>query len=180
MAVLPIADRLPGPILTLVGEVVTAWAVQENELRRLVYLLLSLDPKRGRLAVRSARAKETIDLIADLMHLAGVTSKTTNLAEYGKLLEEIENRRNSLAHNIWLQGPDGSFFLQTLTGVWPASRGGHRLKRRIDPAGTPVDEDSLRDLVATLRNTIAQARVLHTELTASKKALGSPNGGAKE
>jgi hypothetical protein len=180
VAVLPIVDRLPDPILGLVGEVVTAWAIQENELRRIVYLLLSVDPKRGRLAVKSTRAKDTVDLISDLMHLAGLTSKTTIIPEYGKLLEEIENRRNSLAHNIWLQAPDGALLLQTLTGVWPANEGGYRRKRRIDPAGTPVDEESLRDLASTLRNTIAQARTLYAELSASMNTLGSLKRGSEE
>jgi hypothetical protein len=86
---------------------VTAWAVQEHELRRIAYLLLSLDPKRGRLAVKGGRAKELVELISDLMHLSEITSKTTRLKEYAKLLEEIENRRNSLAHNVWLKAPQG-------------------------------------------------------------------------
>ena len=90
MPTFPLVDRLPDALLALVGEVVTAWAMQEHELRLIVFLLLSLDPKRGRLAVRSSRAKDTVDLIADLLHLDGIESKTTKLKEFGELLEEIE------------------------------------------------------------------------------------------
>jgi hypothetical protein len=163
MNVLPIVPRLPEGHLLLIGEVVTTWALLEHELRLTVFLLLGLDNKRGRLAVRSARAKETIELIADLMHQSKVQSKTTRLDELAKILDELENRRNTLAHNIWLKDQDGVLHIQSLTGVWP-QQDGRRLKRRVLPAGIPITEDNLSDLVNATRGCIKAVLRLRSEL----------------
>jgi hypothetical protein len=168
----PLVDRLPNDFLILVGEVVTAWSMQEHELKLIVFLLLSLDPKRGRLAVKSTRAKDTVDLIADLLHLEGIESKTTDLTRFAAVLNEMETRRNLLAHNVWLQVSDGRFFLQSLAGTWPAKDGKHRRKRRIDPAGIPMLPENLEDLVNGLRNTISQTRTLRLEIATSLSAKG--------
>jgi hypothetical protein len=173
MNVLPIVPRLPNGHLLLIGEVITSWALLEHELRLTVFLLLGLDNKRGRLAVRSARAKETIDLIADLMHQSKLRSKTTRLDELGKLLEELENRRNTLAHNIWLKDEDGILHIQSLTGVWP-QKDGKRLKRRVLPAGIPVTEHNLADLVSATRQCIAAVLRLRSELMALLESAVPP------
>jgi hypothetical protein len=163
MNVLPIVPRLPDGHLLLIGEVITTWALLEHELRLTVFLLLALDNKRGRLAVRSARAKETVDLIADLMHQSRVQSTTTRLDELAKILDQLENRRNTLAHNIWLKDQDGVLHIQSLTDVWP-QRDGKRLKRRVMPAGIPISEDNLTDLVNAIRGSIKAVIRLRTEL----------------
>jgi hypothetical protein len=173
MATAPIVDRLPDPLLLLIGEAVTAWAVQEHELRLLVFLLLALDPKRGRLSVRNARAKEMVDLIADLMHLSEIQSKTTRLKAFADALEEIENRRNAVVHNIWLRVGDGPFYLQSLSGTWPSKTGEFKRKRRIDPAGIPIDVSNLEDLVRAIRQTTKQTRHLRQEVAGALAAKGA-------
>jgi hypothetical protein len=165
MPVLPIVDALPEDYLRLIGEIVTAWAVQEHELRLTTFALLGVGPKQGRIAVRSTRAKDTLDMIADLMSLSGLVSSTTNLPELGKLLDEIENRRNTLAHNVWLRTPEGEFLVQSLSGTWPKSSSAKGAKRRMHPAGLPVTTEALADLLRTIRDTIGQSRVLRQELS---------------
>lgn len=163
MNVHPIVPRLPDGHLLLIGEVITSWALLEHELRLTVFLLLGLDNKRGRLAVRSARAKDTAELIADLMHQSRVQSKTTRLDELAKVLDQLESRRNTLAHNIWLKDQDGVLFIQSLTGDWP-QQDGKRLKRRVMPAGIPITEHNLSDLVSATRQCIAAVQRLRSEL----------------
>jgi len=169
MKTLPIVDQLPDEHLVLIGELITAWAMQEHELRLTVYMLLGLDPKRGRVAVRSNRSKETVEMISDLMSLSGIASNTTNLRELGKRLDEIENRRNTLAHNIWVKDKQGVLFVQSLTGSWPEKTAHGKLKRRIQPAGIPIPLEGLRDLVSALRQMIYQTRILRGEIEAALK-----------
>lgn len=164
MAVLPIVDKLPEGYTLLIGEAVTAWAVQEYELRLTVFTLLDLDPKRGRLAVRSARAKDTVEMVGDLLSLSDLASETIKLPELAKLLDEIETRRNTLAHNIWMRDPQGRLLVQSLTGVWPSSQGKAKVKRRVEPAGIPIAEADLRDLVAAIYLTINQTRIFRREM----------------
>lgn len=173
MSVLPLVPRLPDGHLTLIGEAITAWALLEHELRLAVFLLLGLDNKRGRLAVRAPRAKETVELIGDLMHQSGVQSKATRLDELAKIVDELENRRNTLAHNIWLQDEAGVFYIQSLAGVWP-QRNGKRIKRRVLPAGIPVTEGNLADLVSATcgcTNAVARLRAELKSLLASTDKL---------
>ncbi|MBW8328060.1 MAG: hypothetical protein K0M48_02545 [Thiobacillus sp.] len=173
MKVLPIIDRLPDEHLALIGEAITAWAVQEHELRLTVFVLLRLDPKRGRVAVRSTRSKDTVEMIADLMSLSGLTSKTTNLRELVNVLDKIENRRNTLAHNIWMKNDQDVLFVQSLAGVWPEKTAHGKLKRRVQPAGIPIPLESLRDLISALRQTIHQTRVLRDEIETELNARDS-------
>ena len=153
---------------------ITTWALLEHELRLTVFLLLDLDNKRGRLAVRSARAKETVELISDLMHQSKVQSKTTRLDELAKVLDELENRRNTLAHNIWLQDQDGVLHIQSLSGVWP-QRDGKRLKRRVLPAGIPVSEQNLTDLVNAIQGSIKAVSRLRHEVKSLLESAASPS-----
>jgi hypothetical protein len=180
MKVLPIVDRLPNEHLVLIGEAITAWALQEHELRLTVFALLYLDPKRGRVAVRSTRSKDTVEMIGDLMSLSDLTSKTTNLREFGKLLDEIENRRNALAHNIWMRDDQDVLLVQSLAGVWPEKTTHGKLKRRVQPAGIPIPLESLRDLISALRQMIHQTRILRGEIEASLNARDSEVAANKE
>ena len=87
------------------------------------------------------------------------------------LLEEIETRRNTLAHNVWFKA-DGPPLVQSLTGVWPRSGKEAKIKRRVQPAGIPITEAALADLIATQRKAIAQSRLLRGELARAVEAKG--------
>ena len=56
MATYPVRDKLPISHTTEIGRIITRWAFLEWLLRQIAYLLLDLNPKAGRLAVRDPRA----------------------------------------------------------------------------------------------------------------------------
>ena len=69
MKTFPVIKRLPTNYYTHIGRVVSRWAYLEWKLRRIVYALLQVGPKHGRIAVREPRVVDCIVMIEDLMFL---------------------------------------------------------------------------------------------------------------
>ena len=65
-----ITTDVPAMMLREIGRVVVAYANLEYLLSEVIYLLLDVDPKRGRLAVREPRATDRLDVIQDLILLS--------------------------------------------------------------------------------------------------------------
>lgn len=166
----PVVQRLPDNYLLLIGEVATAWAIQEYELKALAYLMLRVGPKRGRVAVRSPRASEVVDMVGDLMVIDGLQSRTIDLKKFAAHLDEIEVRRNTLLHNVWFHVED-RFLVQSLRGAWPTKKGESKVTRRIDPAGIPVALENITDLVSAIRGAIKATLELRGDIAQQLLAL---------
>lgn len=69
MGIYLVRYRLPTKYSTAIGRMITRFAALESALRNLIYALLELDPKMGRVAVRNPRIEESFTMIRDLMGL---------------------------------------------------------------------------------------------------------------
>jgi hypothetical protein len=167
---LPIVQRLPDDYLLLIGEVATAWAIQEYELKALAYLMLRIGPKRGRVAVRSPRPSEIVDMVGELMLIDGLKSTTIDLKKFATHLDEIEVRRNTLVHNIWFKVED-RLLVQSLRGAWPTNSGAPKVTRRIEPAGIPIGIALIADLVSAIRGAIRATLELRADIARQLAAL---------
>jgi hypothetical protein len=106
MPMYPVRRKLPVAYSTAIGRIITRWAWLEWELRGVIYTLLNIGPKEGRLSVRAARASEYNTMIQDLMHVrrvslsphlkSGLKSAKDAISHHGDL-------RNALAHGIWIK-----------------------------------------------------------------------------
>lgn len=163
----PVIEQLPDDYLKLIGEIVTAWSLQEATLRGLVFRMLNLDHKRGRTAVRTPRASEMVDMLEELALIAGFTFDASSL----EMLDDVERRRNQVAHSVWLMSPNGKPMIQNLQGKWPNSSTGKGVKKRISPEGIEIDPENLTDLVNAIRNltanTLAVGRAIEKCLKSS-------------
>lgn len=174
MKTAPVIQRLPDEYLLLIGEIVTAWALQEVALRQIVFAMLDLDAKRGRTAVRSPRSKEVVDMISELALIDGFTVDMSGLSA----LNDVENRRNLVAHSIWLTSPNGIPMIQNLQGAWPKKGAIPRIKKRIQPEGIELTPDDLRDLLNAIRtitlNTNDVAQAISRRLASSSRKRPAP------
>jgi len=177
MATHPVIDRLPDQYLLLIGEIVTAWALLETELKKAVYMLLDVGPKQGRTAVRSPRAKEIAEMIQELVLIEKLSILSPEFKEFISLLDELERRRNQLAHNIWLTGPAGEVIVQNLQGSWPKVSSDRHPKKRVDPEGIAIVPDHLIELRNAIRSAINQTRLLHGSIALALPALRNRRSG---
>lgn len=145
----PYLSTLPDDYLLLIGLVMVRWSLLENALRRVAAAALDLTEAHGRIAIRSARAKEMVEMIRDIALIDGYTVGLHGL----NMVEELENRRNLLAHGIWFDGGESGPLLQDLQGHWPKNGDKPKIKRRIIPAGAPISIWNLNDLLAAIETT---------------------------
>ncbi len=163
---LPTLIDLPSDYLVGLGRVVVRWSFVERQLMNIVYLLLGVSKKHGRVAVREPRADECITMIRQLMHLEKVTVHSIDLDRLSKALASIKNTRDTLAHGLWLQGPNDTVLIQVTGGTWKPDPKSPKIAKRIDPEGmgvTPTDLETLSDQIKQMMQALD---VLHREIEA--------------
>jgi hypothetical protein len=145
----PVRYRLPISYSTEIGRIITRWAFLEYRLKETAYMLLDIDPKIGRIAVREPRTYEYVDMIQDLMSLRSLTT-TVDLKKLRKTIEDIQSFRDKLAHGIWAKHDATNLpVLQITKGSYTLTPGEQKTKARIDPFALVVQ---FKDLRAARRN----------------------------
>lgn len=115
-----------------------------------------------------------VDMVAELALTEGFTVDLTSMAG----IDEVEQRRNLVAHGIWYDGGNGRFLLQDLRGSWPKSGTTPKIRRRIIPAAAPITPDNLEDLSnaisALTQNVYAIARSIQARRSAFQQRHRAP------
>lgn len=159
-----------------IGRIVTHWSHLEWRLKNVVYVLLGIGPKEGRLAVREIRASSYATMIEDLLDVKCV-SVSIDLGNFRKLLSELGDHRNRLVHGVWLKHPSYSDpVLQLTKGEStpdPTNPAGKR-KRVIDPEGILVKADELRKFVPLIDRAAATAGRLELEVRRAFTSRAKP------
>ncbi len=145
----PIRYRLPVPYSTEIGRIIPRWSFLEYRLKETAYMLLDVDHKIGRIAIREPRTTDYVDMIRDLMSLKSLTT-TVDLKKLRKTVEEIQSFRDKLAHGIWARHDTTNLpVLQVIKGSYISEPESQKTKARIDPLAMAV---RLADLRACRRN----------------------------
>lgn len=167
---LAIVEKLPAEYLEAIGQIMTAWARFEYELRDLTFFVLNIDKKRGRTAIRTPRAKEMIEMIGELLWLDGIDIKLVDMPQFQILVDEIESRRNVFAHNIWMKGEDGQYIVQNLQGSWPKENG-KKVKKRVLPEGKSTTVQDLSHVADKILEAIQATSIVRQEISPQLLAL---------
>jgi hypothetical protein len=171
MATYPIWHRLPTSYHAAIGRTVVRFAILESTWRRLVYDLLELDPKFGRVAVRSPRASDAFAMIQDLMSLRGFKAET-DPKTLGKMCKDLEEFRDKIAHGVWVKHEKSNLpTLQVTAGSYPSTKGGESVKARIDPVAFNVSLKVFQSYIAGIDNAIKGVKQLAKELKPQHLAL---------
>ena len=142
MKKLPIVIDLPTPIAREIGRIIAAHSTLEQYLTRVIYMILGVGPKDGRLAVREPRTEDRLDLILDLQE---VELTKTDILLLRDSLTAAKRERDKVAHGVWLKEPDdGRLFIRFTKGKWPMRKDlGKRVKRIIRPEGQEIHDKDL-------------------------------------
>jgi hypothetical protein len=147
---------LSNPLLREIGKVIVGYASVEWRLSDMLYAVLSVGPKQGRLAVVEPRAPERLDLLGELAALRGVRLSSLlgirtkpNLLKLRNEIEWCRAQRALIAHGLWAFDPDnlGQTYLRRVTGDWrPDQKDRQKVSRKIKPEAILYDTRKCRAL----------------------------------
>lgn len=167
----PIWYRLPTKYSTAIGRMISRFAVLESALRTLIYALLELEPKMGRVAVRNPRIKDSFAMIKDLMGLRSFTT-TLDIKLLASECKKMEQFRDKIAHGVWVRHPQSDLpILQVTAGKFSKKPGGKSLTGRIRPAGFNVTFEDFRAYTRGVDFALKAVKQLGQELNAQHRAL---------
>ena len=140
----PVRRRLPVAYSTEIGRIITRCAYLEHCMQELVFVLLHLHPKAGRLAVRRPRQTDYFEMLIDLIKLRNLKS-SSNLNKTASAIKKAYQLRDALAHSIWIKHDQTDTpVLQYLSGSYVPIPGAKKVKRRIDPDAMEISLETLR------------------------------------
>jgi hypothetical protein len=149
---------------TVIGKILFDFSYMENLLRDCVYMLLRLDRKKGRIAVRSPRPAEILTMIEELM--SELKYKTdVKTSELKKSLIKASNVRDMLAHGVWVNHPGSKLpVLQVISGSWVVEESEPKVKARLQPV-------SVETSTADLNRTALEIRFLSSVVESLRKNI---------
>ena len=152
MPVYPIRYRLPVSYSTEIGRIITRWAFLEYRLKETAYMLLNVDPKVGRVAIKEPRITDYVGMLQDLMLLKSLTTGV-DLKKLRKKLEATQSFRDKLAHGVWVKHDTTNLpVIQVIKGSYLSKPGGKKTKARIDPLAAAVRLKDLKDTVRDIES----------------------------
>ncbi|MCI5112069.1 MAG: hypothetical protein MRY75_16075 [Marivita sp.] len=171
MQEMPVVTDLPDDMLTAIGQVIVEYAFLELQLSRIIYDLLAVDPKAGRLAVREPRASDRLDVIFDLCALRGVSIEEEK-NPLKKALEFSVSQRDRIAHGIWVFDEEsGDHMLRITRGSWPKSPGEKRRRKRIvEPEAVTLTPQNIFDIAVTINHASRYAVQMREEIQAQLRS----------
>ena len=170
MPTYPGCYRLPTSYSTAIGRYITRFAALESALRHLIYVLLEVDRKMGRVAVRNPRIEDSLTMIRDLVALRSFQT-TLDLNLLAKECKKLEKFRDKLAHGVWAKHPKSQLpVLQVTAGTYSEKPGGKSVKARIQPMALGVTVQNIRDHIRGVDFAFKAVMELAHELSAQHDA----------
>ena len=178
MQELPSIKKLPARMNQRIGNIIVGFAFYEYVLTRISYELLEINPKQGRIAIRSPRGHELVEMVRDLCDLAGIKidldfDAAISLSRY------VNTRRDLVAHGVWLQNKSAKKIMLLRTrGSWnPEAKKSGSVKRALHPEGevhTLQDLKSIEDQIEILiKTSFALKKQVSIELLSLRKKQSS-------
>ena len=156
-----VVHDLPDNLASAVGKVITAFSRIEYNLSAIAALMLGLGKPEMNIALRMPRATDRLELILDLFALKAMTTDV-DVTALRTALEGVAQKRDWLAHGLWLKHPDtGVLYLRLTRGTWPKDLSlGTRISRPIYPQSVEFSVSDVRALLSDCETVIAQIDLL--------------------
>ncbi len=159
-----VRDELPITYYRDMGRVIFHWARLESELKDTIYTLLSVGRKEGRIAVRTPRADDIVQMIGDLLSIKGLKTKV-KLKEYKSAVQTLRGARDNIAHGIWVDHPGSDHpVLQRTSGSISPEPGQKKVSARIFPSAMEVEPGNMRTTAEQIAYLIGIAVTLKAEV----------------
>ena len=177
----PVIRELPPDHSKQIGRIINHSAYLDWRLRNVAQAILGVPDKHARIALREPRASTYAVMLMDLMLIEDI-KPTADMGALKKVLEQIEDIRDSVAHGLWLKVPESTEpVMQYLRGNW--TDGGRKPttdllsnKRKIEPEGVVTTAAQLSqwvDIIDRTADDVAKLEGEVREILAKQRAESS-------
>lgn len=158
-----ITHDLPKPLKMKIGEIILLYSRLEHDLTGLSHILLQLNKAESRIALKTPRAVDRLEIALDLLAIKKLTP-TTDAVALRTLIERCSTLRDQVAHGIFLKAPEtNDIYLRLTRGSWPKQMTpAAKIKRFILPQSILYGEDEANEAIAA----ITEARKIIQQLGA--------------
>lgn len=154
---------LPASLSREIGRIIVRWAHFEYAVRRIIWDMMGVNPKLGRIGVRDPRMDGRFDMILDIAHLKKITVDSALIKDLSTKAAEVLRWRDLLGHGIWIPNK-GEWMVQVIKGQYPKNYEAEHRKRIVNPEGVTVDLEGLRSVTASLEYLIDEAKSLRARI----------------
>lgn len=150
----PLQKSIPAYLARPMGQIIAKWAYLEYRLSTIIWNIMGVDEKVGRLAVNDPRAKQKWETIRDLLFLRGHELNERKYKIAYDALEEISELRDLLAHGLWAC-PNGKWGVVKFGGKLE-DQTLHKIerKRRIRPESFEATPQGMAPIIENIDNLI--------------------------
>lgn len=140
-----VVHDLPDDIAALIGRVMLSYAKLEHSLGMLTTLLLQLNKAEARIALRSPRAADRLEMALDIFAIKDISIQM-DISTLREAITKATSQRDILAHGLWLKHPKTSeLFIQITRGAWPKDLSrGERISRVVYPQSIPYGAENCK------------------------------------
>ena len=167
----PVAEALPPGIAASIGRMIARHSYLDWMLANVLYALLSISIKQGRVAVRIPPPRLYITTVFDLLayqrlHLA------FNLAALERKLVAADQARNMLGHSVFARDErSGKLFVYLVSGTWDVAQALEAGRRGLMSEKIEVTRAFLAGKRAAIEDAIKAARQLAEQVDDGLQAL---------
>ena len=170
MGEFPTRYRLPQAHCVEIGRIITRFAALESRMNKCAWVLMRIDPKRGRVAVRLGRMESALSTIEALIQIAGI-HVATDISKLKEPFRKLENFRDALSHAVWAKHAGTKEpVMQVTSGLIP---GISRAKAVINPTAGMVTIAVLRKTVKSIDGAVKTIDKLGSEIDAAFRKSGA-------
>jgi hypothetical protein len=159
--------ELPASLTRAIGRVLVAWAHLEYQIQRTIWMLLGIDERQARVAVRQPRLTERMDMIVDLAGLRGIAVNAEDVKNMKESLTELSRHRDLLAHGLWTQDTDGKWCVIRSQGTWKKEFDAPHKNKSIAPEGIEADAAMINAIFTEIEKRIEDAHKIRRSLRAT-------------
>jgi hypothetical protein len=165
-----IVHDLPVDYYACIGEIITVWSYIEWEAHEIMYVLLGINPKVGRIAVAEPRATDQLRRVRQVLSLGDTAYDDEWLGALIKSTETLKETRDAFGHGIWMAHPKNSTLnLRRTKNNHPETK----LPQKLWPSAEPWEPDSMRRQINDFRECATSIRRFREHL---RGALSTSHG----
>jgi hypothetical protein len=155
--------RLPAKLTKGIGRMIDHWAHFEFLVQKTIWMLVGVDEKRGRVAIKEPRIGDRFDMIAQLALVHNIQLKQPLFGRLKVVAEETSRWRDLMAHGVWVKDADG-WKVQQTKGNHPKNVTAYPRSKKLAPEGLLAEPAGLQSIVLDIERLIKGINIIRTDL----------------
>jgi len=147
----PVTKALPAPLAAAIGQIIAREAYVEWLLGQVMYSLMEISIKQGRVILKYPRPGQYVAAIRDLYDFHAIEPQVS-LEDLSRKLDVADRTRNVLTRSVYMRGPGKAGELVIARSPWDPGPGGES-----QPETQVVDDEFLENCRKNVEAAVAAA-----------------------